>query len=80
MRARRTLGPLAWSEISQPGTYVEVSTGNLYRLTEESLAIRKAFSKPGDGGPVLVQLSTDPFIPELAALIACDKHNIPSRS
>jgi hypothetical protein len=78
MRARRTLRPLAWSEINQPGTYVEVATGNLYRITEESLAIRKSFATPGDSGPVVVQLSTDPFILELAARIACARHNIPS--
>ena len=78
MRVRRTLHPLAWSEINQPGTYVEVSTGNLYRITEESLAVRKSFAQPGDSGPVVVQLSTDPFILELAARIACVEHNIPS--
>jgi hypothetical protein len=78
MRARRTLRPLAWSEIDQPGTYVEVSTGNLYRITEESLTVRKSFATPGDTGPVVVQLSTDPFILELAARIACAERNIPS--
>jgi hypothetical protein len=78
MRVRRSPRPLEWSEVNQPGTYVEVSTGNLYRITEESLAIRKSFSIPGDNGPVVVQLSTDPFILELAARIACARHNIPS--
>ena len=78
MRVRRTLRSLAWSEIDQPGTYVEVSTGNLYRITEESLALRKSFARPGDSGPVVAQLSTDPFILELAARIACAEHNIPT--
>jgi hypothetical protein len=77
-RARQPLRPLAWEEISEPGTYVEVSTGNLYRITEESLAIRRSFANPGESGPVVVQLSTDPFILELAARIACARHNIPS--
>lgn len=71
----RTLRPIAWDEINEPGTYVEVSTGNLYRITQESLAVRKSFMRPGDGEPV-VQLSTDPFIFDLAARMLCVKLNI----
>lgn len=78
MRVRRTLRPLAWDEINEPGAYVEVSTGKLYRVTRESLPVGKLPAKPGGGVPVspVVQLSKDPFIVELAARMVCVENNI----
>ena len=77
-RVRRTLRPLAWDEINEPGTYVEMSTGKLYRITRESLSVGKSPARPGDGGPVspVVQLSKDPFIFDLAARMLCVEHDI----
>jgi hypothetical protein len=74
----RTLRPIAWDEINEPGTYVEVSTGKLYRITQESLLVDRSLAKPGEGGPAspVVQLSTDPFIFDLAARMLCVDHNI----
>jgi hypothetical protein len=79
MRVRRTLHPLAWHEIDEPGAYVEVSTGKLYRITRERLPVGKSPVRPGGGEPgsPVVQLSRDPFIVELAARMLCVEHNIP---
>jgi hypothetical protein len=79
LRVRRTLRPLAWDEINEPGAYVEVSTGKLYRITQESLLVDNSPAKPGEGGPgsPVVQLSKDPYIVELAARMLCVEHNIP---
>jgi hypothetical protein len=79
LRVRRTLRPLAWDEINEPGAYVEVSTGKLYRITQESLLVDNSPARPGEGGPVspVVQLSKDPFIVALAARMLCVEHNIP---
>lgn len=79
MRAQRTLRPLAWGEINEPGAYVDVSTGKLYRITRERLPVGKSPSILGSGGPVspVVQVSKDPFIVELAARMICVEHNIP---
>ena len=78
MRARRTLRPLAWDEIDEPGAYVELSTGKLYRITQESLLVDNSLARPGNGGPVspLLQLSRDPFIFDLPARMLCVEHNI----
>jgi hypothetical protein len=75
---QRTLRPLAWDEINEPGAYVEVSTGKLYRITQESLLVDNSLARPGNGGPVqpVVQLSRDPFIFDLAARMLCVELNI----
>jgi len=78
-RMQRTLRPLAWDEIDEPGVYVEVSTGKLYRITQDSLlVVDNSLARPGNGGPVspVVQLSRDPFIFDLAARMLCVEHNI----
>jgi len=75
---QRTLRQLAWEEINEPGAYVEVSTGKLYRIPQENLA--QGVSRPirEDGGSVspLVQLSRNPFIFALAARMLCVEQNI----
>jgi len=77
-RMQRTLRPLAWDEIDEPGAYVEVSTGKLYRITQDSLLVDNSLARPGNGGPAspVVQLSRDPFIFDLAARMLCVEHNI----
>jgi hypothetical protein len=77
-RVRRTLRPLAWDEITEPGAYVDVSTGKLYRITRESLPVGKSPARPGGGRPVspVVQLSKDPFVFELAARMICVEQDI----
>jgi len=78
MRVRRTLHPLAWDEIDEPGAYVEMSTGKLYRITRERLPVGKSPARPRGGGPVspVVQLSKNPFIFELGARMICVEHDI----
>ena len=77
-RMQRTSRPLAWDEINEPGTYVEVSTGKLYRITQDSLLVDNSLARHGAGRPVspVVQLSKDPFIFDLAARMLCVRHDI----
>ena len=69
---------LAWEDINEPGAYVEVATGRLYRLPPETLP---GTAKPGTGTACsahsrFVQLSKNPFIFELGARLVCARHNI----
>ena len=75
---QQSLKQLEWEEIREPGAYVEVSTGNLYRVPHESLLKGAApiTRKPGGRGSPLVLLSKDPFIFALAARMICVEHNI----
>lgn len=72
------LRQLEWEEINEPGAYVEVSTGKLYRIPQEDLAPGVSPLIREDGVPVspLVQLSRNPFIFALAARMLCVKQNI----
>jgi len=67
-----------WQDITQPGTYVDVGTGDLYRFPQEAViqgsspVIRRETLE----APVLVQLSRDPFIRTLEARMMAAEHNI----
>jgi len=75
---QQTLHQLAWEDIDEPGAYVEVRTGNLYRIPQEALLkgasplIRKECltSSP------YVQVSRNPFVLALEARMLCAENNI----
>ncbi len=75
---QQSLKQVEWKDIGEPGAYVEVSTGNLYRIPQESLPKGAAslMREPGAPASPLVLLSTDPFIFALAARTICVEHNI----
>ena len=77
---RRTLPEYSWEELSEPGTYVEKETGDLYRIPRELLI---------QGGPPLIcrarlrisrliQLSKNPFMTTFVARITCTAHKVKS--
>lgn len=91
---RRPLRQIAWKEITEPGAYVELATGLLYRVPRESLA--------GDTAPLVEQqgaegarplrpgacpssnarfvlVSANPDIFSLGARLICIKHDIRPR-
>jgi hypothetical protein len=78
MYRRGPLHKIAWEEINEPGAYVEVSTGKLYRVPRECLPVGKSRLRPGHDGPSspLVRLSKDPFIFALAARMLCVEYHI----
>ena len=78
VRQKREAPEIAWEEIREPGAYVEVTTGKLYRVPPESLPIRNSGAAPAPDAPSspLVRLSDDPFIFALAARILCVEHHI----
>jgi len=69
---------VAWEEISEPGAYVDVTTGNLYRISPEALdrGIAAPAPEAGAPNPHLVQVSRDPSIFPLGARILCARHHI----
>jgi hypothetical protein len=77
---RHGLPEYSWEELSEPGTYVEKETGDLYRIPRELLIqgppplICKARSRVSK----LVQLSKSPFMTTFVARITCAEHNIKS--
>jgi len=94
IRKHQILKPLAWEEIREPGAYVEVSTGTLYRVREETLIEGAAslIEMESEAGSQLVQvdrkpfalskfvqLSKNPLIFSLGARMICANHDIQPR-
>ena len=94
LRKQLPLPQIAWEEIREPGAYVELETGALYRFPRESL-LGGAFpliEKGGTEGPhpvradkepsrrsQFVRLSGNPYIFSLAARMLCVSHDIRPR-
>ena len=78
IRSERSLQPLAWDEISEPGAYVDVATGTLYRISRETLhkGALPVSGKDSMAGSQLVRVSRDPSIFPLGARIICARYNI----
>jgi len=74
---QQALQQLAWEEINEPGAYVEVSTGTLYRIPREALREGAApFGRQDATRSQFLQVSRDPFIFPLGARMVCVAHNI----
>ena len=91
IRKQQSRKPLAWEEINEPGAYVEISTGTLYRVPREVLAGDAAplVEKQDESGPQpmradnrpfvlskFVQVSENPYIFSLGARIICVEYDI----
>jgi hypothetical protein len=75
---RSTLSETTWEAISEPGAYVERSSGDLYRIPMEALipGASPAIVKESRGASVLLKVSDDPFVTTFKARLLCAQHNI----
>lgn len=67
-----------WELLNEPGAYVEIGTGDLYRIPQEALSQGGSpmIAKQSLGSSRLVQLSKDPFITTFQARLLAAEHNI----
>ena len=81
----RTRGPhqatreiMGWSNIDQPGFYVNKATGQGFRITQELLitGASPALSYLGAERDRFVLISDDPYLPVSAAKILCADNDI----
>jgi hypothetical protein len=74
----RALREVAWDQVNDPGTYVDVRTGDLFRIPREGLVTGASpvVMRESAAPVVLRQLSDDPFLPTLKARLMCAQHNI----
>jgi len=76
---RRLSLPLTtWEELNEPGAYVEVGSGDLYRFPTEALIAGASpiIRKQSTGASRLVQVSANPFCTTLHARMVAAEHNI----
>lgn len=73
-----SLAELPWQEIQEPGAYVELGTGDLYRIPKEALiqGASPLIRKESVGASRLLQVSKNPFVTTLEARMVCAEHNI----
>ena len=74
----RRLKECSWGEITEPGAYVDLGTGDLYRVPAEALleGASPLIRKECAGGSDLMQVSNNPFVTTLEARMCCAEHNI----
>ncbi len=67
-----------WDDVHEPGAYVELGSGDLYRMPKEALTIGASpvVIKESHGASRLMKVSNDPFITTLQARLKCAQHNI----
>lgn len=69
---------VSWENLSAPGAYVELGTGDLYRVPKEALIQggSPVIRKESLGASRLAQLSNNPYITTFAARMLACQHNI----
>jgi hypothetical protein len=77
-QSRFALPEVSWEELSEPGSYVERGSGDLYRIPKEALipGASPIIHKESLGASRLVQVSKNPFVTTLEARLRCAQHNI----
>jgi hypothetical protein len=75
---RFTLPEVTWEQLDEPGAYVELGSGDLYRVPQEALIPGGSpiIHKESIGASRLVQVSRNPFVTTLQARLSCAQHNI----
>jgi len=75
---RSKLMELAWQDINEAGAYVEVGSGDLYRIPKEALISGSSplIRKESSGSSRLLQVSHNPFITTFEARMVCAEHNV----
>ena len=75
---RFSLLEVPWEDLAEPGAYVELGTGDLYRVPKEALVhgASPVIKKQSVGASRLVQVSKDPFVITMEARMICAEHNI----
>ena len=68
---------IEWGDVREPGAYVEVQTGHLYRIPPEAIGPASPLvAKQALQGSRLVRLSPNAFVSTLEARMAAAEANI----
>lgn len=75
---RSRLLEVSWPDINEPGAYVELGTGHLYRIPDEALlpGASPLVHQESNGASRLMRVSRNPFVTSLEARMICAEHNI----
>jgi hypothetical protein len=73
-----SLPQVTWDAIVEPGAYVEVGSGDLYRVPKEALVpgASPIIHKESVGASRLFQISKNPYVTTFEARMRCAQQNI----
>jgi hypothetical protein len=77
-RSTAWLSEITWHDINEPGAYVEVGSGDLYRFPKEALmqGASPLVRKESAGASRLVKISENPYVTTFEARMICAEHNV----
>jgi hypothetical protein len=69
---------MTWKDIDEPGAYVEVGSGDLYRIPKEALLEGSSplIRKESAGSSTFIQVSKNPYVTTFEARMVCAEHNV----
>lgn len=75
---RSVLPETTWDQLTEPGAYVEVGSGDLYRIPQEAFisGLSPLIRKESRGASRMVKVSDNPFCTTLQARMISAEHNI----
>jgi hypothetical protein len=75
---RYNLTAVSWQDLNEPGAYVELGSGDLYRIPKEALiqGASPLIRKESTGSSRLLQISKNPFVTTLEARMISCEHNV----
>ncbi len=75
---RTRLPEVSWQDIGEAGAYVELGSGDLFRIPKEALVQGSSplVHKESLGASSFMQVSKNPYITTLEARMVCAEHNI----
>ncbi len=78
MNPQQIATELSWESVNEPGTFVDVVTGELYRIPQEALiqGSSPVIRKESLRGSKLVQISRNPYITTFQARMLACEHNV----
>ena len=67
-----------WQDIVEPGAYVEVGSGDLFRIPKEALLEGSSplIRKESSGSSTFIQVSKNPYVTTFEARMVCAEHNV----
>ncbi len=73
-----SLHKMTWEDINAPGAYVDVDSGDLYRIPKEAVleGASPMIRKESASSSTFIQVSKDPYVTTYEARMVCAEHDV----